>query len=240
MNAPHENAPLPSTFTRAPRIRVLVADDEPLIAAGIRTVLESAGDIAVIAEAGNGRAAVEEAVRQQPDVALLDIRMPLLDGLAAAEELRRRAPAVRTLVLTSFGAEPNVLRAIQGGASGFILKNCTPDELIRAVRAAHDGEAYLSPAVTRLVLGLVAPAEAARQRAAAARLAALAPREADVARLVAEGLSNADIGRRLGMSEPSVKTYVSRVLTKLDCANRVQAALLVRDAGILPTAEGLR
>lgn len=215
----------------APPIRVLVADDEPLIAAGIRTVLESAGDIEVVAEAGNGRAAVEEAVRHAPDVALLDIRMPLLDGLAAAEELRARAPGVRTVVLTSYGAEPNVLRAIQSGASGFVLKNCAPDELIRAVRAARAGEAYLSPAVTRLVLGLVAPAEAARQREAAARLAALAPREVDVARLVAEGLSNADIGRRLGMSEPTVKTYVSRVLTKLDCANRVQAALLVRDAG---------
>jgi DNA-binding NarL/FixJ family response regulator len=221
-------------------IRVLVADDESLIAAGIRTVLESAGDIAVVAEAGNGRAAVEEAIRHRADVAVLDIRMPLLDGLAAAEELRRRAPEVRTVVLTSFGAEPNVLRAIQGGASGFILKNCAPDELIRAVRAAYGGEAYLSPAVTRLVLGMVAPAEAARQREAAARLAALAPREADVARLVAEGLSNAEIGRRLGMSEPTIKTYVSRVLTKLGCANRVQAALLVRDAGILPRAEGVR
>jgi DNA-binding NarL/FixJ family response regulator len=221
-------------------IRVLVADDEPLIAAGIRTVLESAGDIAVVAEAGNGLAAVEEAVRHRPDVALLDIRMPLLDGLAAAERLRRRAPQVRTVVLTSYGAEPNVLRAIQTGACGFVLKNCTPEELIGAVRAAHGGEAYLSPAVTRLVLGLVAPAQAARQRQAAARLAALAPREADVARLVAEGLPNADIGRRLGMSEPSVKTYVSRVLAKLDCANRVQAALLVRDAAILPTAEDLR
>ncbi|GAA4682959.1 response regulator [Phytohabitans rumicis] len=217
-------------------IRVLVADDEPLITAGIRTVLESAGDIEVVAEAGDGRAAVDAAIRHRADVALLDIKMPVLDGLAALEELRRQVPGLRTVMLSSYGAEPHVLSALQGGAAGFVLKNCTPDELIRAVRAAHAGDAYLSPAVTRLVLGMVTPAEAGRRREAATRLRTLAPREADVVHLIAEGLSNADIGRRLGMSEPTVKTYVSRVLTKLDCANRVQAALLVRDAGISPSA----
>jgi DNA-binding NarL/FixJ family response regulator len=212
-------------------IRVLVADDEPLIVAGIRTVLESAGDIEVVAEAGDGRAAVEQALRHRPDAALIDISMPVVDGLTAVEELRRRAPKVRTVVLTAFGAEPNVLRALQGGAAGFLLKNCTPDELIRAVRAAHGGDAYLSPAVTRVVLGVVAPDALPRRRKALDRLATLTDREADVVRLVAEGLSNADIGRRLHMSETTIKTYVSRVLTKLGCGNRVQAALLVRDAG---------
>ncbi|WP_326823707.1 response regulator transcription factor [Streptosporangium sp. NBC_01639] len=212
-------------------IRVLVADDEPLITAGIRTVLESAADIEVVAQAENGRAAVDEAIRHRADVALIDVTMPVLDGLSAIEELRRKVPALRTVILTSFGTEPNVLRALQGGVAGFVLKNCTPDELIRAVRAAHNGDAYLSPSVTRLVLGMVTPGEARRRREAAGRLAALTPRESEVLHLVAEGMSNAEIGRRLQMTETTIKTYVSRILTKLDCANRVQAALLVRDAG---------
>jgi DNA-binding NarL/FixJ family response regulator len=211
-------------------IRVLVADDEPLIAAGVRTVLESAGDIAVVAEAADGRAAVEEAIRHRADVAVIDINMPLLDGLSAVAELGRRAPCVRAVVLTSFGAEPNVVRALESGTAGFVLKNCLPEELIRAVRAAHDGEAYLSPSVTRMVMGMVTAAEPERRQEAADRLAVLTAREADVVALVAEGLSNADIGRRLHMSEATIKTYVSRILTKLGCANRVQAAMLARDA----------
>jgi DNA-binding NarL/FixJ family response regulator len=210
-------------------IRVLVADDEPLIVAGIRTVLGSAPDIEVVAQAGDGRTAVEEAVRHRIDVALIDINMPVLDGLGAIDELRRRAPGVRSVVLTSFGAEPNVVRALQSGTAGFVLKNCGPEELIRAVRAAHDGEAYLSPAVTRMVLGMVT--EPGRRRAAAERLAVLTPRESDVVHLVAEGLSNAEIGRRLHMSETTINTYMTRILAKLDCSNRVQAALLARDAG---------
>jgi DNA-binding NarL/FixJ family response regulator len=212
-------------------IRVLLADDEPLIRTGIRTVLESAGDLQVVAEAADGRAAVDAALRHRIDVALLDIKMPVLDGLAAVEELRRRLPALRIVLLTSFGAEPNVLRALQHRVAGFVLKNCTPDELIRAVRAAHDGHAYLSPAVTRLLLGMVTPTEVSRRRAALERLATLNPRESDVLRLLSEGMSNAEIGQRLRMSEASVKTYVSRILAKLGCANRVQAALLARDAG---------
>jgi DNA-binding NarL/FixJ family response regulator len=138
---------------------------------------------------------------------------------------------VAIVVLTSFGDEPTVLRALRQGASGYVLKTCTPEELLRAVRAAHAGDAYLSPPVARQVLGLIGPsgvAAAERRRAAAERLATLSPRESDVLRLVAAGLSNADVGARLRMSEPSVKTHVSRVLTKLDCANRVQAALLYR------------
>jgi DNA-binding NarL/FixJ family response regulator len=210
-------------------LRVLIADDEPLITAGIRTVLESAGDIEVVATAPDGRSAVTEAVRHRPDVVLLDITMPVLDGLGALAELRSRAPMVRAVMLTSFGTEPNVLHALHQGASGFVLKHCAPDELIRAVRAAHDGDAYLSPEVTRLVLGMITPA-AGRRQEATTRLAALSPRETEIATLVAEGLSNAEIGRRIHMSEPTIKTYVSRVLTKLDCANRVEIALLVRDA----------
>jgi DNA-binding NarL/FixJ family response regulator len=210
-------------------VRVLVADDEPLITAGIRAVLESAGDIEVVATATDGGTAVTEAVRHRPDVVLLDITMPVLDGLGALAELRRQAPAARAVMLTSFGTEPNVLAALQGGAAGFVLKHCAPDELIRAVRAAHDGDAYLSPEVTRLVLGMVTPM-AGRRHEAASRLTVLSARESEIAGLVAEGLTNADIARRVHMSEPTIKTYVSRVLTKLDCTNRVEVALLVRDA----------
>ncbi|GAB1510223.1 response regulator [Actinophytocola sp. KF-1] len=210
-------------------VRVLVADDEPLITAGIRTVLEADGDIEVVATAADGNAAVAAAVAHRPDVALLDITMPVLDGLGALGELRRQAPSVRAVMLTSFGTEPNVLRALRDGAAGFVLKHCTPGELVRAVRAAHDGDAYLSPEVTRMVLGMVAPA-AGRRDEALARLAALSPRETEIAGLVAEGLSNAEIGRRVHMSEPTIKTYMSRVLTKLGCANRVEVAMLVRDA----------
>jgi DNA-binding NarL/FixJ family response regulator len=212
-------------------IRVLIADDEPLIRTGIRTVLESTADIEVVAQAETGRAAVDGAIRHRVDVVLIDIKMPVLDGLSAIEELRRQLPAPRTVVLSSFGAEPNVLRALQNGAAGFVLKNCTPDELIRAVRAAYDGDAYLSPAVTRLVLGMVTSTDAGRRREAAERLATLTPRESQVLHLVAEGMSNAEIGRRLRMTEASIKTYVSRILAKLHCTNRVQAALLVRDTG---------
>ncbi len=210
-------------------LRVLLADDEPLITAGIRTVLEATGDIEVVATATDGNAAVEAATRHRPDVALIDINMPVLDGLSALDELRRVLPGLPTVVLTSFGTEPNVLRALQHGAAGFVLKHCTPAELVTAVHAAHRGDAYLSPEVTRLVLGLVTPT-AGRRSEAAARLAALSRREAEIAALVAEGLPNAEIGRRVHLSETTIKTYVSRLLSTLDCANRVEIALLVRDA----------
>ncbi len=211
-------------------IRVLVADDEPLIRAGLRAVLASAGDIEVVGEAGDGRAVVTLAVSQRADVALVDIKMPVLDGLTAAAELRRQQPGLPVVMLTSFGTEDNALRALELGAAGFVLKSCTPAELIGAVRAVHAGDAYLAPPVTRLVLDMVAPARAGRRRAAAQRLAALTARESQVLGLVAEGLSNAEIGERLHMSEATIKTYVSRVLARLGCASRVQAALLARDA----------
>jgi DNA-binding NarL/FixJ family response regulator len=156
--------------------------------------------------------------------------MPSMDGLSVIEELHRRAPAVRTVVLTSFGSESNVVRALHGGTAGFVLKNCRPDELIRAIHAAHAGEAYLSPAVTRTVLGMVTPVEPRRREAAAERLAALTARESEVLALAAEGMSNAGIGRRLHMSETTIKTYMSRILAKLGCSNRVQAAIVARDA----------
>ncbi|WP_128977093.1 response regulator transcription factor [Streptomyces roseicoloratus] len=217
----------------ARRIKVVIADDEPLIRAGIRMILTSDPEIEVVAEATNGREAVDLARAHAADVVLLDIQMPVLDGLSALPELRRAAPAARVIVLTTFGERENVLRALEHGGAGFLLKDTAPAELIRAVRAAAAGDAYLSPAATRHVVERLASGrEAARAEEARARLTALSEREREVLALLGEGLSNADAGRRLHMSEATVKTYVSRILSKLGCENRVQAALLARDAGL--------
>lgn len=214
-------------------IRVVIADDEPLIRAGIRMILTSAPDIEVVAEGANGREAVELALSHAPDVVLLDIQMPVMDGLTALGELGRAAPAVRALILTTFGEKENVLRALSQGGAGFLLKDSAPGELIGAVRAAAAGDAYLSPGATRHVVDQLATGPAAgRGEEARRRVAELSDRERGVLALLGEGLSNADAGRRLHMSEATVKTYVSRILAKLGCENRVQAALLARDAGL--------
>ncbi|MET9597699.1 MULTISPECIES: response regulator [unclassified Streptomyces] len=214
-------------------IRVVIADDEPLIRAGIRMILTSAPDIEVVAEAANGREAVDLARSHAPDVMLLDIQMPVMDGLTALGELRRSAVEVRALILTTFGEKENVLRALGEGGAGFLLKDSAPGELIGAVRAAAAGDAYLSPGATRHVVDQLASGKAAvRGEVARRRVAELSERERGVLALLGEGLSNADAGRRLHMSEATVKTYVSRILAKLDCENRVQAALLARDAGL--------
>ncbi|MBO3733899.1 response regulator [Glycomyces niveus] len=210
--------------------RVVIADDEPLVVEGVRTVLEAAG-ITIAATAYNGHEALAAIEQARPEVALLDLHMPGLGGLAVAARLGEASPGTRALVLTSFGDQENVLAAVEQGAAGFVLKTCAPEELVAAVRAVAAGEAYLSPVVTRMVLGLVAPESAPRRRDAVERVARLAAREREVLEAVAEGLSNAEIARRVHMSEASVKTYVSRVLAKLDCTNRVQAAMLARDAG---------
>ncbi|MFB7257096.1 response regulator [Streptomyces nojiriensis] len=214
-------------------IRVVIADDEPLIRAGIRMILTSAPDIEVVAEAANGREAVDLARSHAPDVMLLDIQMPVMDGLTALGELRRAVPQVRALILTTFGEKENVLRALGEGGAGFLLKDSAPGELIGAVRAAAAGDAYLSPGATRHVVDQLASGKAAvRGEAARRQVAELSERERGVLALLGEGLSNAEAGRRLHMSEATVKTYVSRILAKLDCENRVQAALLARDAGL--------
>ncbi|MGW6415065.1 response regulator [Streptomyces sp. NPDC055055] len=214
-------------------IRVVIADDEPLIRAGIRMILTSDPEITVVGEAANGREAVEAARAHAADVVLLDIQMPVLDGLSALPELRRAAPAARVIVLTTFGERENVLRALEHGGAGFLLKDTAPAELIGAVRAAAAGDAYLSPAATRHVVERLASGrEATRAEEARGRVAALSEKECEVLALLGEGLSNADAGRRLHMSEATVKTYVSRILAKLQCENRVQAALLARDAGL--------
>ncbi|WST38985.1 response regulator transcription factor [Streptomyces sp. NBC_01167] len=214
-------------------IRVVIADDEPLIRAGIRMILTSDPGIQVVAEAANGREAVDMTRAHGADVVLLDIQMPVMDGLTAVGELRRAVPAARVIVLTTFGERDNVLRTLASGGAGFLLKDTAPAELIGAVRAAAAGDAYLSPGATRHVVDQLASGRAAaRSEEARARVAGLSTREHEVLALLGEGLSNADAGKRLHMSEATVKTYVSRILAKLECENRVQAALLARDAGL--------
>jgi DNA-binding NarL/FixJ family response regulator len=215
-------------------IRVLVADDDPLIRAGIRQVLASAADIDVVAEVADGHEAVEAARRWRPEVALLDIQMPRLDGLAAAEELARVAPAVRSLILTTFGEDRYIADALRLRLAGFILKDSAPDELIQAVRSVAAGAAYLSPPVAqRVIQRFTTASTTTRREAARDRVAALTPRERTLLRLLAEGRSNAAIATEMSMTETTIKSYVSRLLTKLDCANRVQAAIVAIDAGLI-------
>jgi DNA-binding NarL/FixJ family response regulator len=214
-------------------IRVLIADDEPLIRAGIRAILTAADGIEVVAGASSGQEAIDLAATHRVDVAMLDIQMPGMDGLTALEQLQYTAPATRTLILTTFGERTNVLRAFNSGSAGFLLKDAPPADLIQAVRAAATGQAFLSPSAARhLVDTVAATPTTAHTEEARRRLDVLTPRETDVLTLLGEGLSNADLGARIHMTEASVKTYVSRILTKLDCDNRVQAALLAHHAGL--------
>lgn len=213
-------------------IRVLIADDDALVRSGIRTILSSAEDIEVVAEAANGHEAVHEAQARRIDVALLDIRMPEMDGLAAAKAIHHLVPAVRIAILTTFGEEDYITTALADGATGFLLKDSAATELINAVRVLASGEAYLSPAVTRRVVARFKQADTARERQAKAKVNTLSDRERDVLALLTTGLSNAEIAARIHMTEGTIKTYVSRILTKLDCANRVQAVLTAIAAGM--------
>ncbi|MFC3893557.1 response regulator [Lentzea rhizosphaerae] len=213
-------------------IRVLIADDEPLMRAGIKAILGTADDIELVAEAGDGLEALQIVRERRVDVAVLDIRMPRMDGLACARELHVLAPSVRVVMLTTFGEDENIVRALSEGAAGFLLKDSAPEELLRAVRAVNNGEAYLSPMVTSRVVGMVATSGQPKRQEAQKAVAGLTEREVEVLALLGQGMSNADIGAKLHMSEATVKTYVSRLLAKLGLTNRVQAALLARDAGI--------
>jgi DNA-binding NarL/FixJ family response regulator len=218
----------------SPPIRVLLADDQQLVRAGIRLILRHAEDIEVVAEAGDGAEAADLATRHLVDVALLDIQMPGTDGLVAAERIARAAPSVRVVMLTTFGEDEYVVRALRLGAAGFLLKDSGPEELIHAVRVVARGHSILSPAVTRQLMDRYLSRDSTRAEAARRRVDALTAREREVLVMIGTGLSNADIGRRLHLGEGTVKTYASRILTKLDCANRVQAAIMAHDAGILP------
>jgi DNA-binding NarL/FixJ family response regulator len=214
-------------------VRVLLADDEVIVRAGIKAILAAAPDIEVVAEAGDGRAALELARAHRPDVALLDIRMPVLDGLGAAAEFRRAAPDTAVVMLTTFSEDKYVTQALDSGASGFLLKSGDPYELMAAVRAAHGGASYLSPKIAHRLIQQVSGGRMARQAAARERIAALSPREREVLTLVGAGLSNAEIGERLFLAEGTVKAYVSAVLSRLEVKNRVRVALLAYEAGLV-------
>lgn len=210
-------------------IRVLIADDQPLARAGFKAVLEATGGVQVVAEAQDGDQAVELARRHDPDVVLMDVRMPGTDGIEAT----RRMPNQKVLILTTFGLDDYIIEALRAGASGFLLKDAPVEELVRAVRTVAAGDAQLSPAVTRRLLEQVArrlPAAVSRDSGA---LADLTERELEVLRLLAAGMSNAEIAAALVVSEPTVKSHVSNVLQKLGLRDRVQAVIYAYENGLV-------
>jgi DNA-binding NarL/FixJ family response regulator len=212
-------------------VKVLLVDDDALVRAGLRLILSSADDLEVVGETDDGASAVAAARRHRPDVVLMDIRMPQMDGITATAALRRLAPPPQVVVLTTFQADEHVVAALRAGASGFLVKDTPPADIITAVRLVAAGDAIVSPSVTRTLLSHFGNTETSeRHRVAAQRLAALTDREREVATAVGAGASNAEIATSLFMSEATVKAHVSRLLSKLDLSNRVQIAILVHDA----------
>ncbi|GAB3431504.1 transcriptional regulator [Flindersiella endophytica] len=213
-------------------VRVLVVDDDDLMRAGLRAVLSSDDRIEVVGEAGDGRAGVTAAADLAPDVVLMDVRMPELDGIAATAQVVAAAPAARILVLTTFEDEEYIFGALSAGASGFLLKRTQPEQLIAGIHAVAAGEALLSPAVTRTVIGKLAR-QPRLDTASARRLRQLTPRERDVLELIARGQSNAEIAASLVVEESTIKTHVKRILAKLGLRDRVQAVILAYETGLI-------
>ena len=218
-------------------IRVLLVDDQELIRVGFRMVLESEDDIVVIGEAGDGRAAIRQSAMLVPDLVLMDIRMPQLDGITATEAIVREHPQTKVLVLTTFDLDEYAFGAIRAGASGFLLKDAQRHEMISAVRAVHRGDAALSPRVTRMLLehvspqlGSAAPGPAVEETVA---LASLTDRERDVFLAIGRGLTNAEIAQTLYVGESTVKTHVGRVLAKLGARDRIHAVILAHRHGLV-------
>lgn len=218
-------------------IRVLIADDEPMIRAGVRAVLASDPGIEVVAEAGDGREAVELTRRHRPGVAVLDIRMPGMNGIDAAAEIRSTSPGTGVVMLTTFGEDDYILRALGGGAAGFLIKSGEPEELITGIRAVADGAAYLSPKVAARVVAHLAStgagALAGRRSLARSRVDSLTAREREVLAFLGRGLSNGQIARRLHVVEGTVKAHVSSILGRLGVDNRAAAAVVAHEAGIV-------
>jgi DNA-binding NarL/FixJ family response regulator len=213
-------------------VRVLVVDDDALVRSGLRMMLAGAERIQVVGEADDGRGVLSAVDLHRPDVVLMDIRMPQLDGIAATRLLRAQPDPPAVVVLTTFDADELVLRALRAGAAGFLLKDTPPADIVRAIELVHAGDGMLSPTVTRRLIALVAGEgdSAARQHSAREQLTTLSPREREVALAVGRGHSNAEIAAELHMSVATVKAHVSRLLVKLGVDNRVQIALLVQDA----------
>ncbi|MEV1203979.1 response regulator transcription factor [Microbispora rosea] len=215
-------------------IRTLVVDDESLIRAGLRFIIESAPDVEVVGEAEDGDQAVDVVRRLKPDVVLMDVRMPRYDGLAATRAIRRLAPAPAVIILTTFDTDEHVFTALEAGACGFLLKDTSPHDLIRAIRLAHAGDSMLSPRVTRrLIHRLTTDQPIRRRRDALARLEALTGREREVLIEVGLGRSNTEIAARLNMSEATVKSHISHLFDKLAVTNRVQVAIAAYRAGLV-------
>ena len=214
-------------------IRVLLVDDEQLVRAGLRMILESADDVTVVAEAADGAEAIVQARRHRPDAVLMDIRMPEVDGLAATRQITALPDPPKVIVLTTFELDEYVHTALEHGAVGFLLKDTPPGDLLNAVRTVAAGNAMLSPTVTKRLIEEFNGGGSARAAEARRRLDVLTEREREVVIAVAQGLSNAEIGTQLHMSEATVKTHLSRVLTKLALGNRVQVAILAHRAGLL-------
>ncbi|MEU8584224.1 response regulator transcription factor [Streptomyces abikoensis] len=230
------NPPAPADDSARPAvIDVLIVDDDPLVRVGLSMLLGGAPDIRVVAETGDGAEALAMVRRHEPHVVLMDVRMPVMDGIAATEALRARSGAPEVLVLTTFDADEYVVRALRAGAAGFVLKDTPPAEIVAAIRQVAGGRPVLSPAVLQLLIDRVVttPDHGRRRSAADSRLALLNPREQAVAVGIGQGKSNAEIGRALHLGVPTVKTHVSNILAKLGLNNRVQVALLVHDAGKL-------
>ena len=214
--------------------RVALVDDDPIVRSALALMLGGQADLEVVGEAGDGREGLTMIERLRPDVVLMDIRMPRVDGLAATRALHARSDPPRVIVLTTFDADEHVVQALAAGADGFLLKDTPPPQIIEAIRAVAAGDPMLSPSVTRtLITRLRADADDDRSEVAARRLAGLTGREQDVALAVGRGLSNAEIARELHLSVPTVKAHVSRLFEKLGATNRVQIAICVHDAGLL-------
>jgi DNA-binding NarL/FixJ family response regulator len=219
-------------------VRVLLADDDDLMRAGLRAVLSTDEGIEVVGEAGDGRAAVSEALVRRPDVVLMDVRMPDLDGISATRELLAVVPAAKVAILTTFEQDDYIFGALSAGASGFLLKRTRPEELIAAIHTIAEGDSLLSPSVTRRVIERMA-SEPVADPSAADRLSELTPREREVLELVAQGLSNREIAAAFTIEESTVKTHVRRILMKLRLRDRVQAVIFAYESRLTrPGAAG--
>jgi DNA-binding NarL/FixJ family response regulator len=213
------------------QVKVLLVDDDALVRAGLQLILSSAEDLVVVGEVDDGARAVAAVREHRPDVVLMDIRMAEMDGITATAALRRLDAPPHVIVLTTFQADEQVMSALRAGASGFLVKDTPPAEIINAVRVVASGAAIISPSVTRTLISHFGDSQGSeRRRAAAERLAALTDREREVAAAIGSGASNAEVATQLFMSEATVKAHVSRLFTKLDVTNRVQIAIVVHDA----------